>query len=161
MLRGMQIPSVSSACSAAIVSLGGAVREAGAAREWLDMVEREYGLLLAMARLAAEQAETLERQQEQLALQAPAVAFVDKFVEAKSSKNLSDVAKIIGWKPRAFIAKLAEEKIIFKRSGSWIPYQEHIDMGRFTVKAGNAEGHAFHQTRVEPKGIEWLAGRFG
>jgi hypothetical protein len=62
MLRGMQIPSVSSACSAAIVSLGGAVREAGAAREWLDMVEREYGLLLAMARLAAEQArESRER----------------------------------------------------------------------------------------------------
>lgn len=112
-------------------------------------------------RLAAEQAEVIEQQQAQLLLAAPAVAFVDRYVEAKSAKNLSDVAKILGWNPQAFIARLAEEKIIFKRSGSWVPFQQHIDCGRFTVKTGESNGHAFCQTRVEPKGIEWLASKFG
>jgi hypothetical protein len=37
-----------------LVDLGAAVRELGAQREWLDMLEREYGLLMAMTRLAAE-----------------------------------------------------------------------------------------------------------
>lgn len=112
-------------------------------------------------RLAAEQAELIEQQQAQIEAAKPAVAFVDRFVEAKSSKCLSDVAKLLNWKPQAFIAKLAEDEVIFKRSGSWIPFQHHVDVGRFTVKTGEANEHAYVQCRVEPKGIEWLASRYG
>lgn len=111
-------------------------------------------------RLAAQQAEQIEAQAAQLALAAPAVEFVDRFVEAKSSKCLSDVAKLLGWKPQAFIAKLSTDTVIFKRGGNWLPFQAHIDAGRFTVKAGESSGHAFQQTRVEPAGIAWLAGRY-
>lgn len=110
-------------------------------------------------RLAAEQAELIEKQQAQLEAAAPAVAFVDRFVEAKSSKCLSDVAKLLGWKPQAFIAKLADDGVIFKRGGSWVPTQGHIDAGRFTVKTGESSGHAYQQTRVTPAGVEWLAKR--
>jgi phage antirepressor YoqD-like protein len=110
--------------------------------------------------LAAQQAEQIEQQQAQIEQARPAVEFVDRFVEAKSSKCLSDVAKLLGWKPQAFIAKLNADTVIFKRGGNWLPFQAHIDAGRFTVKAGEASGHAFQQTRVEPAGIAWLASRY-
>jgi phage antirepressor YoqD-like protein len=91
----------------------------------------------------------------------PAIQMVERYVEAKSSKCLSDVAKILGQKPQAFIARLSDDGVIFKRAGSWLPYQQHIDNGRFTVKTGESNGHAYHQTRVEPLGIEWLARNYG
>lgn len=112
-------------------------------------------------RLAAEQAELIEQQGAALLAAQPAIQMVERYVEAKSSKCLSDVAKILGWKPRSFIAKLADDGVIFLRSGSWVPYQQHIDNGRFTVKTGESNGHAYHQTRVEPSGIEWLARNYG
>ena len=58
-LRGLRLQSVSKSASRALVDLGSAVKELGAQQAWLDMVEREIGLLMAMARLAAE-----ERQQQ-------------------------------------------------------------------------------------------------
>ena len=112
--------------------------------------------LLEAGRLAV----MVEQQQAQIEQARPAVEFVDRFVEAKSSKCLSDVAKLLGWKPQAFIAKLNADTVIFKRGGSWLPFQAHIDAGRFSVKAGEASGHAFQQTRVEPAGIAWLASRY-
>lgn len=112
-------------------------------------------------RLAAEQAEVIEQQQAQLEAAKPAIAFVERYVEARSSKSLSDVAKVLGHKPQAFIKTLADENVLFKRGGSWIPYQTQIDNGRFTVHTGESNGHAFMQTRVEPKGVEWLARVYG
>lgn len=120
-----------------------------AARAWADAKEREQVALI-----------QIEQQQAQIEAAAPAVKFVDRFVEAKSSKCLSDVAKLLGWKPQAFIAKLNADTVIFKRGGNWLPFQAHIDAGRFTVKAGESGGHAFQQTRVEPAGIAWLANRY-
>jgi phage antirepressor YoqD-like protein len=104
--------------------------------------------------------ETVLRLEAQIEAAAPAVAFVSKFVEAKSSKCLSDVAKLLGFKPQAFISKLSSDGVIFKRGGSWVPVQLHIDSGRFAVKTGEASGHAFHQTRVTPAGVAWLANRY-
>jgi hypothetical protein len=56
MLRGLRLLNVapSKACSRVSVDLGALVREMGAQQQWLDMVEREIGLLMAMSRLAAE-----------------------------------------------------------------------------------------------------------
>lgn len=112
-------------------------------------------------RLAADQAEQIEQQRLLIEHQKPAVEFVERYVEAKSSKSLSDVAKVIGHKPRAFIALLADDGVIFKRGGSWVPFQQHIDAGRFSVHTGESSGHVFLQTRVEPKGVEWLARKYG
>lgn len=47
-------------------------------------------------RLAADQAERLEAQALQLEHQAPAVAFVDRYVEAKATQPIRAVAKILG-----------------------------------------------------------------
>ncbi len=112
------------------------------------------------ARAWADQFEARQIAQAKLEAAMPAVEFVERYVEAKSSKSLSDVAKVLGIKPRAFIAQLSDDGVIFKRGGSWIPFQQHIDSGRFSVNTGEANGHAYLQTRVEPKGVEWLARRY-
>ena len=109
-------------------------------------------------RLAADQAERIERQALQLEQQRPAVEFVERYVEARSSKAISDVAKIIGAKPKAFFEWLHSEGVIFKRGGSWIPYSGHEH--RFEVKTGEASGHAFVQSRFTPEGVEWIARRW-
>jgi len=112
-------------------------------------------------RLAAEQAEIIEAQQAQIEQQKPAVAFVERYVEARSSKCLSDVAKILQRKPQEFIAELSADKVIFKRGGNWVAFQDYIDRGLFTLHTGESNGHAFVQTKVEPEGIVWLAKRYG
>lgn len=91
--------------------------------------------------------------------QKPAVEFVDRFVEAKSAKGFREVAKILGIKEREFIADLAADKIIFKQGSNWLPMADHQHAGRFTVKTGEANGHAFIQTRFTPEGIAWVAKR--
>jgi phage antirepressor YoqD-like protein len=113
-----------------------------AARAWADAKESEQAALV------------------QLEAARPAVEFVERYVEAKSSKCLSDVAKLLKHKPQAFFKLLSDNEVIFKRSGSWIPYQKHIDKGRFTVTTGEGNGHTYQQTRVEPDGIVWLAKMF-
>lgn len=111
-------------------------------------------------RLAANQAEQIEAQQLQLEQQQPAVEFVDRFVEAKSAKGFREVAKILGIKERDFIADLAQGEVIFKQGSNWLPMAHHQHAGRFTVKTGEANGHAFVQTRFTPEGIAWVAKRY-
>ena len=55
MCRSLQLPALGSSGSRALIDLGAAVRELGAARAWLDVCERETGLIMAMARLSAEE----------------------------------------------------------------------------------------------------------
>lgn len=111
-------------------------------------------------RLAATQAEQIEQQQLLLEKQQPAVEFVDRYVEARSAKSLREVAKILGVKERQFIAELADAGVIFKQGSNWLPAAEHQHAGRFTVKTGEANGHAYHQTRFTPDGIAWVAKRY-
>jgi gamma-glutamyl:cysteine ligase YbdK (ATP-grasp superfamily) len=53
--RGLQLPALQLHGAVALHDLCFAVRESAAASRWLDMIQREYGLLMAMARLCAEQ----------------------------------------------------------------------------------------------------------
>jgi hypothetical protein len=52
--RDLQIPSLSSLASSVLVELVHVVTELGARSEWLDLIEREHGYLIALARLTAE-----------------------------------------------------------------------------------------------------------
>ncbi|SEL64567.1 hypothetical protein [Nitrosovibrio tenuis] len=58
-------------------------------------------------RLAADLAEQNAQQAQLLEQQKPAVEFVKQYAEAESSKGLSDVAKVLQWKPHAFTKQLA------------------------------------------------------
>lgn len=111
-------------------------------------------------RLAAEQAEVIEQQAAQLAAAAPAVEFVDRYVDSTGSKGFREVCKLLKIKEPAMRAFLSEQKIMYRLNGEWTPYAEHLAAGRFEVKAGTADhnGHAYNCARFTPKGIEWIAG---
>lgn len=106
-------------------------------------------------RLAADQAE-------QLALAAPKVAFVDRYVSAESgSMGFRQVAKLLKIKEHDFRTFLVDEKIMYQLSGEWTAYQNHIDAGRFEVRTGVADNeHAYTSARFTPKGVEWVAGEW-
>jgi hypothetical protein len=52
--RDLQIASLSSSASSVVVELVHEVTERNARGEWLDLIEREHGYLIALARLTAE-----------------------------------------------------------------------------------------------------------
>ena len=97
--------------------------------------------------------------QQQLEIQAPKVAFVDKYVAGNGNKTFRQVAKLLGANERKFRDFLKKEKIMYKLNGEWTAYQNHVDAKRFHVKTGVSDsGHAFNHALFTPKGIEWIAG---
>lgn len=114
-------------------------------------------------RLAAEQAEQLETQREQLALAAPKVEYVDRYVAANGSMGFRQVAKLLQANEHEFRAWLQDAKIMYRLSNEWTAYQNHIEAGRFVVRSGVAKAneHAFSTTKFTPKGVEWVAGLWG
>lgn len=113
---------------------------AAAARAWADEVE------------AKQQAVALIEKQK------PAVEFVGNYVAATTgSKGFRQVAKLIKANERELRSYLSDNKIMYKLGGEWMPYQNHIDAGRFEVKAGVSGDHAFNQAKFTAKGINWLA----
>ena len=110
-------------------------------------------------RLAADQQEQIEQQAQQLAIAAPKVEFVDKYVEATGLKGFRQVAKLLGAKENALRAFLCVNKILYRLGAEWVPYANHIDAGRFEVKTGASDtGHAFNQAKFTPKGVAYVAG---
>lgn len=112
-------------------------------------------------RLAAEQAEVIEKQAEQLALAAPAVEFVGRYVESETgSMGFREVCKLLKAKEFDFKAFLISSEIMYRLAGRLTPYQNHLDAGRFEVKTGSANEHAFVQAKFTAKGVKWVAGEW-
>jgi phage antirepressor YoqD-like protein len=115
-----------------------------AARAWADEMERKQVALSLL-----EQAK-------------PAIEFVDRYVTAETgSKGFRQVAKLLGVNECRFRAFLEEKGIMYKLGGEWTPYQQHMDAGRFVVRAGVAKNdHAYNGAKFTPKGINWVAGKW-
>lgn len=97
--------------------------------------------------------------EQQVQLQAPKVAFVDKYVAGNGNKTFRQVAKLLQVKENTFRSFLVENKIMYLLNGEWTAYQNHVDAKRFHVKTGVSDsGHAFNHALFTPKGIEWIAG---
>lgn len=112
-------------------------------------------------RLAAEQAELIEQQAAELRAAAPAVAFVGRYVESDTgSIGFRQVCKLLKAKEPEFRAFLHDKQIMYKLGGDWAPYAAHIDAGRFEVKTGIANEHAFTQAKFTAKGVKWIAGEW-
>lgn len=111
-------------------------------------------------RLAADLAEEKQKLESQLAVAAPKVEFVDRYVEATGSQTFRQVCKLLKAKEPDFRLFLYENHIMYRLSGTFTPYQQHIDAGRFEVKTGTSQinNHAFSQSRFTAKGIKWIAG---
>lgn len=109
-------------------------------------------------RLAADQQERIEQQAVELALAAPKVEFVDRYVESSGSKGFRQVAKLLRAKEPEFRQFLTERRIMYRLGGEWVAYQPHIDAGRFEVKTGTGDNeHAFTQAKFTPKGVAWVS----
>lgn len=112
-------------------------------------------------RLAADPAEQIERQNLLLEQQRPKVEFVQRYVEAGTTKSLRETAKILRVPERAMIDCLVGDGLLFRQSGNLLPYQKYHVKGLFDVKTGTTEyGHNYTQTRVTSKGIEYIASRY-
>ncbi len=115
----------------------------------------------AAARAWAEQFEAKAQAQQQLAIAAPKVAFVDRYVESTGLKSFRTVAKLLKAKEPALRAFLQYRGVMYLLGGEWTAYGQHLDAGRFVVKTGTSQsGHAFSQTLFTPKGVEWIAGEW-
>lgn len=113
-------------------------------------------------RIVADQLDVIASQTLQIAAAAPAVAFVGKYVESTGSKGFRQVCKLIGANEPVFREFLTDQKIMYRLGGEWVPYAQHLDAGRFEVKAGTSDvsGHAFNAAMFTPKGIHWVAGEY-
>ena len=126
-------------------------------KRWKELESRELSKMeiLQMALESEQQKLVL---QAQLELQAPKVAFVDKYVESTGNKTFRQVAKLLQIKEPTFREFLKKNKIMYQLNGEWAAYSNHTDAGRFYVKTGVSDsGHAFNQVLFTPKGIEWIA----
>ena len=109
-------------------------------------------------RLAADLAEQVEQQQVLIEAAKPAVEFVDRYVQATGNKGFRQTAKLFKANEKEFRQFLVKHKIMYKLGGEWVPYQSHIDAGRFVVKTGVAGNeHAYNTAKLTPKGVTWLA----
>ena len=109
--------------------------------------------------LAANQALKIETQNKLIALQEPAVKFVESYTQAETgSKGFRQVAKLLKVKENIFRAFLVDHKIMYRLSGEWTAYGNHINSGRFEVTTGESNKHIHNTTKFTAKGIEWIAG---
>lgn len=112
-------------------------------------------------RLAADMAEQNARLSHKVQQDAPKVAFVNQYVEAGGAKSLRETAKILNMPEKAMIDTLLRDKVLFRQSGNLLPHALRQREGLFTVKTGTSDfGHAYTQTRVTPRGVQWIAQRY-
>ncbi|AOJ09632.1 phage antirepressor KilAC domain-containing protein [Burkholderia mayonis] len=116
---------------------------------------------IAAARAWADAKEAEQRASVELAQARPAVAFVERYANAAGTKGFREVCKLLRINENEFREFLTEQRVMYRLGGRLVPYQPHIDAGRFEIKAGvttDERAHAYSQTRFTPKGIAWIAG---
>lgn len=102
-----------------------------------------------------------EEQAAKLAEAAPKVEYVDRYVEATSgSKGFRQVCKLLGAKEPEFRQFLSDKKIMYRLGGEWMPFAYHVEAGRFEVKTGVANDHAYNTAKFTAKGVTWVAGEW-
>ena len=85
-------------------------------------------------RLAAEQAEIIERQNELIAIQAPKVEYYDSFIERGNATCFRDTAKQIGIGQKKFIEWLINHNYIFRNNKNQLKPYIHYTPKYFIIK---------------------------
>lgn len=105
-------------------------------------------------RLAAEQAEELERQQKLLEEQAPKVDYYNNIVDRGKSMSFRDTSKLLGYKESAFIFFLLENGYVYRdRKNKLMPIAEYVGK-YFEVKEFVRGEHNGVQTLITQQGRE-------
>lgn len=123
-----------------------------------------YGLPANFAealRALANEAEETERLRATVQQQAPAVEFIERYVEASGLFGIREVAQILGLPQREFVSQCMSRGILYREGENQTlqPYAEWLTKGYFEVKTGEAGEHAFKQTKFTSKGLEWVRKR--
>ena len=142
------------------------MRESKAVRRWVLEKIKAMGVPQTYAQALLEAgrlAQLAEEQAQQLALAAPKVAFVDRYVEATGLFTFREVAKLLKANEARFREFLLAQKIMYRLGfgGDLTAYQNHADAGRFEVKTNTAKnGHSYKRTMFTTKGVHWVAGQW-
>ena len=137
-------------------------------KRWQELEARNTPVALpdfadpvAAARAWADATESKFKAEAALALAAPKVEFVDRYVIADTgAKGFRQVCKLLKANEARFREFLIGARIMYRLGGEWMAHQPHIDAGRFEVKTGEANSHAFNRCLFTPKGVEWVAGEW-
>lgn len=119
---------------------------------------------VAAARAWADEAEAKRSAERALEEAKPAIAFVEKYVEAPTgNKTFRQVCKLLGANENRFREFLVDHSIVYYLNGEMTPFANHLDAGRFSVKAGvsSHSEHAYNHMTFTPKGVTWIAGEWG
>lgn len=152
--------------------------EAKAFRRWvlhdvLPTIQRSGGYGAAVAqvpqslpealRAYAAEVEAREAAQHELEAARPAVAAFETYLDARGAKLVSVVAQEMKTGQNRLFKFLREHRVLKSQPGDTynLPYQHHVDCGRFTVVAGtrddrNGDPVATHTTYVTPKGEAYI-----
>lgn len=127
-----------------------------AARAWADKAEEVRKL----ARLAHEQSQHLEAAR-------PALEFHTAVAEAGDTMSIGQFAKLMNIGEVRLFGLLRNEKVLISGGAKHnLPFQHHIEVGRFVVRETvhkdreTGRTHLRCQTRVTPKGQMWLQQKF-
>lgn len=116
---------------------------------------------LEILKLAMESEQARIEAEKQLALAAPKVEFVDKYVQATGLFTFREVAKLLKANEARFREFLIDCKVMYYLGKKLTAYKNHEDAGRFAVKTDTAKnGHDYRQTFFTPKGVHWVAGKW-
>ena len=112
-------------------------------------------------KLAMESEQARIDAEHKLALAAPKVAFVDKYVQATGLFTFREVAKLLKANEARFREFLIDSKVMYYLGKKLTAYKNHEDAGRFAVKTDTAKnGRDYRQTFFTPKGVHWVAGQW-
>lgn len=112
-------------------------------------------------RLAAEQAEMIERQQRELEAAKPKVEFFDAVASSRDAIQIGDAAKVLGIPGlgrNKLFAFLREKGILMHNN---VPYQEYVDRGYFRVieqkwTTPDGETRISIKTLVYQRGLDFI-----
>lgn len=118
--------------------------------------------LSAALRLAADQAETIEKQSALITVMQPKAEFHDTVADAINAQEVNRVAKLFGTGQNRFFKWLRDEGILMSNN---VPYQQHVDAEHFRVversyKDKLGECHTYTRTLVTGKGLAYLQKRW-
>lgn len=83
-------------------------------------------------------------------------------MHSEKTYTISEIAKELGYKSAIEFNKiLYNDKIIFKRNGTWIPYSDYSESGYFEIKQSILENElVVYNIRVTQKGREFLLSKY-
>lgn len=113
------------------------------------------------ARAWANELEAKQLAQKALALSAPKVEFVEKYVEAEGLFGFRQVAKLYNIKEKEFRTFLQDKHIMYKSGKDWMIYQPHLAAGRFEIKTGESKSRTFSTSYFTSKGVYWIGELLG